>query len=276
MNPRDFSKALAFAAATIALPACHGAYSAAVGLPPDSASWSPKLPEATVGAAPNADPKAQEAMAELVEQTRKVITSARFREHLSAYSKEPDLLLMSPTGDYEDGKTVLASYLGLLSQRRPVPVKILAGFANKEDAASTVTCDAGTRAVVELGPVVLKRWKRGSALSKSCAINTLAHELAHTVVDFRGGEAWQPYKDEGDSWMWLLGGKHIVSYAVGAIAQCTYLEQSGGLTTSFDQCVQDRGTQSFNASGCDDEGETSEPEAPKPSDAAAKTDACAR
>lgn len=275
MDLRDISKALAFATATIALPACHGSYSSAVGLPSDSASWSPKLPEATVLAAPNADPKTQEAMTDLVEQTRKVITSPRFREHLSTYSKEPDLLLMSPTGDYEDGKTVLASYLGVLSQRRPVPVKILAGFNNEVPAASTVTCDAGTRAVVELGPVVLRRWKRGSSLSKSCAINALAHELAHTVVDFRGGEAWQPYKDEGTGWMWLLGGKHVVSFAVGAIAQCTYLEQSGGLTTPFDQCVRDRGTQSFNASGCDADGESAELGAPKPGDATA-TDACAR
>lgn len=272
MYRSDFSMACLFAAALFTLPGCGGAYSTAVGLPPDVPSWTPKLPEATISEPLMADPETRASVEELLEETRKVITSARFRASLAAYG-EPDSLLMSPTGDYEDGKTVVASYLGLLEQRRPVPVKILGGYDSDVAVARTVTCDGGTRAVIQIGPALLKRWKRGTSLSKSCAINTLAHELTHTVMDFGKSEAWQPYNDHGDAWSWLLGGQRLVPYTVGSIAQCTYLEQSGDRSSSFNQCVWDRGTRAFDASGCDDEADRSEPKAPKNA-AAATTDPC--
>lgn len=272
MRRRHFSNVCAFAAAAlVTLPGCYGTYMSAVGVPSNPETLTPKLPAATLSEKENPAPETRASVEDLLDQTRKIITSTRFRERLAAYG-EPDLLRMSPTGDYEDGKTVLASFLGALPQRRPVPVTITTGTDADGDGASTVTCDAGTRAVIQLSPAVLKWWRRSSAMAKSCAINTIAHELTHTVVDFAKDEARQPYTDSGGALTWLLGDERVVSYTVGALAQCTYLEQAGGLVASFDQCLHDRGTHSFNASGCDDGEDPSGPE--EPAKESASTDLC--
>lgn len=255
----DFSTASVFAAALFALPGCGGAYSTAVGLPADVPTWTPNLPKATIAEPLKADPETRASVEELLEETRKVITSARFRASLAAY-EEPDSLRMSPTGNFEDGRTVMASYLGLLEQRRPVPVKILGGYDSDVAVARTVTCDGGTRAVIQIGPALLRRWKRGTSESKSCAINALAHEFTHTVVDFGKKEAWQPYNDQGNVWSWLLGTQRLVSSTIGTIAQCAYLEKSGDRSASFEQCVWDRSARGLETNGCDDEDAGAEPD----------------
>ena len=93
-------------------------------------------------------------------------------------------------------------------------------------------------------------WRSANAVTRSCAINTLAHEMTHNMTRDPTEFLWA-FTDTG------LGNSvtgEKGSYTMGALAQCTYLQSVGRITqTGIPQCVAVWGlTNTFLGSRCDD------------------------
>jgi len=86
---------------------------------------------------------------------------------------------------------------------------------------------------------------------QACAVNTMAHELTHTVVEHEQSAAL--FTDTGARaflYRVFRGSDDLVSYGLGTLAECVYLEQVGGLTRdAFPSCLTARSLSSFV--GCD-------------------------
>ena len=112
-----------------------------------------------------------------------------------------------------------------------------------------------TTGQIEIGQLHLSRYRAGDAVEKSCALNTLVHEISHTL-----SETPDLY------WMHILDsqrgaappkGVFEASYFIGVIAQCTYLENIDRISPSeFNSCIltfSDPSLSSrFRSSACDD------------------------
>jgi len=103
---------------------------------------------------------------------------------------------------------------------------------------------------IHLPPDVLADWAADDLVRRSCAVNTLAHEIAHTIsispfvftpafTDTRLGERAIPRRGAGDS--------PVASYLIGSAAQCAWLQQQGRIAASeVRACVEVFGTRGFN------------------------------
>lgn len=138
----------------------------------------------------------------------------------------------------------------------PADITLLAG--QRDDPASWHHASAGgigyfrQRAEVVLGREVLSQWRAADAVERSCAVNTLAHEVAHTVstsplvftnafTDTRLGEREIPGRRDRST--------PVASYLIGASAQCAWLQQQGRVARSAEAaraCVHVFGTRGFN------------------------------
>jgi hypothetical protein len=101
----------------------------------------------------------------------------------------------------------------------------------------------GYVAVTHLGVDNLVRWAKGDGkaaiVARACLVNTIAHEWTHAIPT------------ETFEWRFTDAGhkgsaQPLVSYSVGAIAQCAYLEESHLLPKPlFARCVEQVGTRDF-------------------------------
>lgn len=103
---------------------------------------------------------------------------------------------------------------------------------------------------IHIPPAVAAQWRAGDLVERSCAINTLAHEIAHTVSisplvftpAFTDTNAARPAiagRTPGES--------PIASYLIGSAAQCAWLAREGRIAeTELAACVEVFGTAGFN------------------------------
>jgi hypothetical protein len=132
------------------------------------------------------------------------------------------------------------------------------GFeANRKAAAGPYLAGAtpATKGEVELGRLHFARYTRGDAVEKSCALNTMTHEISHTLSD-RANQFWMHILDTEDDASPPYG-VFEASYFIGTIAQCTYLQSIGRVEeTGFQSCLltfSNPGTASrFRSRACDD------------------------
>lgn len=195
------------------------------------------LPEEDTGAAPAVDlgsiPAAvRPGLEQTVRLAQKTVQLRRFRDALRGLKH-----LATGNGDYIDGTEVDKLLLGLAS---PGPARtryFVSGISDckkhgHETARTGIEYEEGgtalgLTAVAEtcLQVVVLQRAQAGTDGEVACAINTLVHEWMHTIPDApEPSKLVQPdyaFTDRGH------GGSSgdLVSYTVGALAQCVYLEQ---------------------------------------------------
>ncbi len=108
---------------------------------------------------------------------------------------------------------------------------------------------------IKIGRLHLARYMQGDIVEKSCALNTLIHEISHTLSD-------TPDK----YWMHILDSQRGVtpprgtfeaSYFIGVVAQCTYLENKGRIQPAdFESCMatfsDPTAASRFRSSACDD------------------------
>jgi hypothetical protein len=226
---------------------CAGRISPVQRLPSDEATWAPSLGGYEVSAG---DERA--VLEDLVSETRRIVVTPSFRSHVVQYTGDR-VLKASTTGKSVDGRTALAHYLGVAPDGGK-PDFVIISNDGKDDPK--VPGETGPSQVVgqsrmHLSPEVVRRWQSSNLRRKSCAINTVAHELTHTVIDRTSGHAELLFRDGGYTWMWLLGGQHLVSYTFGTIAQCTWLQEKNG--EDFDRCVERMGTKNFTGDGCSPE-----------------------
>jgi len=92
----------------------------------------------------------------------------------------------------------------------------------------------------------LKRWRSGTPIGRSCAVNSMAHELTHTI--WNSAEGSQVFVDRGHE---DVPDRPMVSYVVGSVAQCTMLERTGDLSGPFSACVAKWGTTWHHTDDCE-------------------------
>lgn len=108
---------------------------------------------------------------------------------------------------------------------------------------------------IELGRLHFARYTQGDTVEKSCAMNTMVHEISHTLSD-RPDIFWMHVLDTEED-VTPPRGIFEASYFVGIIAQCTYLEDVGRIDPSgFEACIRtfsDPASASrFRSIACDD------------------------
>ena len=208
-----------------------------------------------------ADPPASE-LKRVIEDTDGVVFSAAFKTRVSGYHD----LATRVGGDTIDGDDFLKTYLE--PSDTTAPAKVAYVTARKDCGHQTASTGLGIEINASTGVnhenleafTVLNRCTIGritstSMAARACAINTLAHEWTHAVVD--RADHVQVYQDNGHR----DAKNGLVSYVVGAVAQCVYLDRffyvSGGGPRSpangFDWCVRTVGTTSFDPGTCSDD-----------------------
>lgn len=100
-----------------------------------------------------------------------------------------------------------------------------------------------------LGRQHFVRYRSTNVVERSCAINTLAHEMTHIVTD-HAQWAQAVFEDTGAGSP-IGGAKPIASYLVGSVAQCTYLQNAGRIKKDeLRTCVAVFGDSEFNNGRC--------------------------
>lgn len=88
----------------------------------------------------------------------------------------------------------------------------------------------GQRWRMQVSRKTLARWRSSDPVMKSCAVNTVAHEITHTfVAKSRGGMA---FIDGGESARPSRRNGTTGSYVIGQLAQCTWLAEQGRISAS--------------------------------------------
>lgn len=108
---------------------------------------------------------------------------------------------------------------------------------------------------IELGRLHFARYTEGDVVEKSCALNTIVHEISHTLSD-RPNQFWMHILDSEEN-VTAPRGHFEASYFIGAIAQCTYLESAGRITKAgFHDCLMTFSNPAsgsrFKSLACDD------------------------
>jgi hypothetical protein len=144
------------------------------------------------------------------------------------------------------------------SRYAPLGVELVggseAGDPEREHASAGGYVDTGVYAAMSLGRAHLAQYQSAEPVERSCAINVAAHELAHTIsttpffftnafTDTRMNEARITGRDQGAT--------PVGSYLLGAVAQCTWLQQQGRIAEGeIPACVQVFGDRGMNWTRC--------------------------
>lgn len=129
------------------------------------------------------------------------------------------------------------------------------GFKGSRKAVAGPHGDRAKTGQIEIGRLHLARYTEGDAVEKSCALNTLVHEISHTLSDTPG--AYHMHILDSQRGVTPPRGIFEASYFIGVVAQCTYLETIGRTVPSeFESCIltfSDPALSSrFRSSACDD------------------------
>jgi hypothetical protein len=187
-------------------------------------------------------------LTEIIGATLQVVSSDTFAKLLA--SVEQQNLWLNEDGSTMRAGEVAEVYLGRHPVMGPMPavVRVYKGFlfAGKYPATGLTKYPPIT-ATITLKKRELRRWRNATRTSRSCVVNTLAHELTHTVAR-SAQDGTYVFWDEGH-------GKHenepFASYVVGSVAQCAMLERENAMEGSFAACVKYWGINFTNGTGCD-------------------------
>ncbi len=166
-----------------------------------------------------------------IDETRGVVSTPEF---LVALARMP-ALQTGTHGAAISGPAVEAVYGTALAVR----YERAGSWSCKHETADTRI--AGSTAITTLQPIVLERYN-DTLEARACTINTIAHEWTHAIV--------------GDGKMLFTDDHHadarapLVSYTVGAVAQCAYLARQRPLL-DIAACVETVGTVDFLPCTCE-------------------------
>ena len=128
------------------------------------------------------------------------------------------------------------------------------GFSGSRHASTGAGPDQVT-GHIRLGRVHLARYKSDNLVERSCAINTMAHEISHTLSE-RKTEFRMHILDSGPENR-PPDGIIEASYLIGSAAQCSYLEIHGrigsdALLSCFQTFSDPTKASRFRSLACDD------------------------
>ncbi len=194
-------------------------------------------------------PEHRRALQELIDTTLAITSSKAFADHLDSLGRPYRGLWLSPWGDVLSPRQVEQIYTGRHRTVRPAPTIIVA-YDTSEGPSTDLSRAAPVKAIITLPDSVIARWRSPDVTRRSCAVNTLAHELTHTISksDRTGDGVFE------DGWGLAISRavrRHVVSYTVGGVAQCTMLENHHQpLDGGFEGCLRRWGRSPFPALEC--------------------------
>lgn len=192
----------------------------------------------------------------LINDSRETLVSERFRANLLAFAapdangRDTSRLWLSKTLQYGTVTDLTAMLTGAKADHRYVfaHVQVIGNASYDQVFTGSDPLDWG-RPLVQIGRVHLARYRSTNIVERSCAVNTLAHELTHTISGAPGIYA-QVLRDTGQDAM-PPGSEPGASYLVGSVAQCTYLQNRGRIgANDLRQCVAAFGQREFFNTRC--------------------------
>lgn len=199
-------------------------------------------------------------VSELASETHSVLRSPEFRRNLAALEKRHPTVFVRRGQRDQPLPQVIEGVTGGWGTSRYPPVRIVLVGLDDPDAedyqrAGTGTPPLGVGSVpIRLGRGIVADYRNADLVTRSCAVNTLAHELTHAVSstpviftrafeDTRRGDEEVIGRRDPDS--------ALASYLVGSVAQCTWLESKGRIQRwAVPDCVDVFGYRAFNWKRC--------------------------
>lgn len=190
-----------------------------------------------------------------IDTTTTVLRSQAFTDNLRALAAAHPRIFRDGARNRPSYTTIdeIVRMMGGTSGFRLVPVAVaLSGdegfFGGLTGWIGTTEADGSQSGSMTLYRGDLARWRSGNDVERSCAINTLAHEIGHTVSteQIRFIHALTDYH-RFDAPANVAAG----SYLIGTVAQCTWLQQQGRVPANgLERCVAVFGTRHFNNRRC--------------------------
>lgn len=194
----------------------------------------------------------------LVNEAQSTIRSKEFDANLRSLSQEYGEAFASTTLAGSDAHSTylsISELADLVSGRgtgRYVysPVIPVGGSDHYMDTMISRISDSKS-ALFTIGRGHLNNWTDERVIRKSCAVNTVAHEISHLVSTDPDSFTLssQVFRDFGAGN--IQNGKAVASYLIGTVAQCTWLQRVG-YQPSIDlkTCVKVFGHRGFNSGRC--------------------------
>src|SRR5688572_5038766 len=136
----------------------------------------------------------------IVDATLDVIGSERFGNNLRTFGDGRERLWLSPFGSTLTAREVAQIYLGEHNTVRPVPILVSVEDQNTPEQGFS---GSPLRSHIALTPEVLARWRSGTIEGRSCAVNTLAHEISHSFSR-NADHGEYIFADRGKGWFFGL------------------------------------------------------------------------
>ncbi len=196
----------------------------------------------------------------LLTESYAVLRSTEFRTNLLSLGPRYPVIYARP--DKQDADVAeVARWVGVEpfgSRYAPVVVQVV-GRDDRQDpmaihASAGEGYGLGRYSEMALGRYFLHQSRSADLVERSCALNAAAHEYAHTItltpVGFRNAftdtRVGEPQISDR-----LYPGTPIASYLIGAVAQCTWLQNKGRIEgTGLATCVEVFGVNAFSGRRC--------------------------
>jgi len=229
-------------------------------------------PNIKVGAVPPGDADALESW---IEEAVSVLQSPEFEMNFHLASQTYPTLFVSKKEDLVPSETVLSRLktndprmsalwwpetFVTLSGPRAIRSEDRTGFgfeASRKAVLKTlpIKSDMKPTGQIDLGRLHFARYTRGGPVEKSCALNTMVHEISHSLSE-RRGEFWMHILDSEIN-VTAPRGTFEASYFIGAVAQCTYLQSIDRVSDAkFHTCLKTfsdpQSGSRFKSLACDD------------------------
>lgn len=202
-----------------------------------------------------------------------VLRSPEFRENLLALKATYPVIYARPADQEADVEDVAR----IVTQARPgvrytrVAVRIVGSDDRRDPARELASAGEGQGygrySDMTIGRGLLGQFRSSDLVDRSCAVNAAAHEYAHTINLTPIGYT-TAFTDTTLGQRSIANrrrpGSPIASYLIGAVAQCTWLQQRGRIAQGeVPACVRVFGVGIFNWDRCAKFSE-GQPVAPRP------------
>jgi len=192
-----------------------------------------------------------------IETTTSTLTSAKFERNLLRVADRYPQVWVSRARDAIP-TTQLRDVLHADDNRVPSlwwPETIVALKGDQTTDLARTGAGTGITGEIEIGRLHYTRYSDGNLVERSCAINTLAHEISHTLSD-RADKFWMHILDT-DPRDEAPANMYQASYLIGTVAQCTWLQERERIgQDGFFDCLMTfsdpRLDSRFRSRACDD------------------------
>jgi hypothetical protein len=190
-----------------------------------------------------------------IDESRAVLTSSAFADNLRSLAADYSEIWLSPRLQYASPSELADRLAGKGDGYRFVSTPVTLTGDARDDTAHAGYAGVGPDgrtglSSMTLGRLHLSRYRSSDLVEKSCAINTMVHETSHTLTN-TSPAFLHAIEDTGNAAAPANSTAPLASYLIGAVAQCTYLQQRGRVTAGgLRACVAVFGTNNYNSARC--------------------------